>query len=161
MIGTVEASLTWQSPASPVQPAGEERQNGCRPLVLVVEDHPAIRNMLSCVLDLQGFRAVYMTNGLEALNWLENIHHAGEYPAVILLDLVMPVMGGEVFLGKLRKQWSAPVPVPPVILFTVDRGNHANLACAEVLNKPFHIKDLLEKLQRMARQVPAASYKSI
>jgi len=146
----IETRMYFEVPVAPlVWPVARLAENMQSPLVLVVEDHPSIRNMLSCVLNLQGFHAVCMTNGLEALQWLQSAHDTGEYPAVILLDLVMPVMDGEVFLESLRSCWMAPVPIPPIMLFTVDQSDHANLACTELLSKPFHIKDLLEKLNRI------------
>lgn len=147
----IEVRPTSRHTAPLVQPATKVAGSISSPLVLVVEDHPSIRTMLSCVLDLQGFQTACATNGLEALMWLESAHHTGVYPSVILLDLVMPVMNGEVFLERLRASWQAPVPVPPIILFTVDQGDHVDLACSEVLSKPFHIKDLLEKLERVTR----------
>lgn len=146
-----EARTASQETAPLVLPAGQVAGKTRPPLVLVVEDHPSIRNMLSCVLNLQGFQTACTANGQEALIWLESAHHTGVYPSAILLDLVMPVMNGERFLERLRARWQAPVPIPPIILSTVDQGNHAGLACAEVLTKPFHIKDLLEKLRRITR----------
>jgi CheY-like chemotaxis protein len=149
----VEVPVAFHATTSQEKPAMQVAGNAQPPLVLVVEDHPSIRNVLSCVLNLQGFQTICTTNGQEALNWLESAHHTGKYPAVILLDLVMPVMNGEAFLEQMRSYWQAPTPIPPVILFTVDQGDHANLACAEVLSKPFHIKDLLEKLERLLKGV--------
>lgn len=118
-----------------------------RPLILVVEDHAATQNVLSCVLDIQGYQPACAANGLEALEWLEKAIRTKQRPAVILLDLFMPVMNGASFLECMRARWNNSVPMPPVILFTVDQGDHDYLACTEVLPKPFHIRDLLEKLK--------------
>ena len=117
------------------------------PLVLVIEDHPAIRHVLACILNLHGYRSVCTTNGQEALEWIENALNTQQYPAVILLDLFMPIMDGSQFLSCLRARWCAPVPLPSTILFTVDQGDHDDLACTDTLQKPFHMSELLEKIR--------------
>ena len=127
----------------------EEHTSAQRPVVLVVEDQPAIREMIAWALRLKGYQPVCTTNGLEALEWMEQARQSGEYPAAILLDLFMPVMNGSRFLTTLRTQWNAPIPIPPVILLTVDKSNHDHLACNAVLIKPFHIHDLSESLKRV------------
>lgn len=119
-----------------------------QPVVLVVDDHPTIREMLSWMLSLQGYRPVCVANGQEALEWLKKPRSAKQYPAAILLDLLMPVMNGATFLTCLHDQWNAPLPIPPVILLTVDKSNHDHLACRSVLLKPFHIGDLYESLSQ-------------
>jgi len=125
----------------------EERgKQMARPVILVVDDQPAIQEMLSWVLYLQGYQPVCFTSGQEALEWIENTQRIGLRPNAILLDLLMPVMDGARFLTCLRAQWDAPVPLPPVILLTVDKNNHDHLGCNGVLSKPFHINDLYEIL---------------
>lgn len=123
-----------------------------RPLVLVIEDHPATQHVISAVLHLQGYQPICAVNGQDALEWLEDAQIRKEYPAAILLDLLMPVMDGMNFLSCLRAQWQAPVPLPPTILLTAHMGNHDSLACTEVLQKPFHVKDLLERIKQVSHQ---------
>ncbi|HLH63924.1 MAG TPA: response regulator [Ktedonobacteraceae bacterium] len=118
-----------------------------RPTVLIIDDRAAILDMLSWALALHGYQPVCASNGQEALIWLWKAAQVGHYPAAILLDLLMPVMNGTKFLAALRAGWDAPVPVPPIILLTVDRSDKDHLACEEVLTKPFHIRDLCEKLR--------------
>lgn len=120
------------------------------PLVLVVEDYVATQHVISYMLSLQGYQPVCVANGQEALEWIADALARQEYPSAILLDLLMPVMNGIQFLNLLRDRWTAPVPLPPTILLTVDQGNYDYLHCTDVLQKPFHIKDLLEKLARLS-----------
>lgn len=121
-----------------------------RPAVLVIDDQPAILDMLSWTLTLQGYQPVCAANGQEALEWIKTTLHIGRYPTVILLDLHMPVMNGTGFLAGLHAQWDAPVPIPPIILLTVDKSDHSDLGCSDVLIKPFHIRDLYERLRLVA-----------
>jgi DNA-binding response OmpR family regulator len=116
-------------------------------MVLVIDDQPAILEMLSWALALQGYQPVCIANGQEALKWIKNTLHVGRCPMVILLDLHMFVMNGTGFLASLHTQWDAPVPIPPIILLTVDKSDHSHLGCHDVLIKPFRIRDLYERLR--------------
>jgi len=118
-----------------------------RPLILVIDDEPAIQDMLSWALQLYGYQPACAANGKEALEWIEDALRTGQYPAAIILDLFMPVMDGTKFLEHLRARWNAPVPIPPTMLLTVDKSNHDDLACSKVFTKPFHINDLYESLR--------------
>jgi CheY-like chemotaxis protein len=130
----------------------EQGAGKSRPLVLVIEDHPATQHVISAVLHLQGYQPICAINGQDALEWLEDAQVREEYPAAILLDLLMPVMDGIHFLSCLRAQWQAPVPLPPTILLTAYAGNHDTLNCTQILQKPFHVKDLLERIKQVSHQ---------
>jgi CheY-like chemotaxis protein len=62
--------------------------------ILVVEDDPGIRQLLAVFLEHNGYRAISVPNGLEALTYL---HNSLDLPQLILLDLMMPVMDGAEF----------------------------------------------------------------
>jgi CheY-like chemotaxis protein len=66
--------------------------------ILVVEDDPEIREVVSDVLQDEGYAVVTATNGQEGL---ERLRHMPP-PCLILLDLLMPVMNGGEFLSALR-----------------------------------------------------------
>ncbi len=122
-------------------------ENEGRSLALIVDDKPIMRELLGWMLSFHGYEPVCVANGLEALAWLESASRMGRYPAVILLDLIMPIMDGATFLANMRARWNASTAIPPVILLTVDESSHDDLACDSVLVKPFHISDLGERLQ--------------
>jgi CheY-like chemotaxis protein len=60
--------------------------------VLIVEDHADLREMLAVLLETEGFEVQTARNGAEALLRLQEA-----IPALILLDLMMPVMTGDEF----------------------------------------------------------------
>jgi CheY-like chemotaxis protein len=134
----------------------DEKKNAERPLVLVIDDQPAIQDMLSWMLLFNGYQVVCATHGQEALEWMKDASQTGQYPAVILLDLFMPGMNGVSFLNSLRAYWGAPTPIPPIILLTVDKSNHDDLACNDVILKPFHINDLSARLRRVIGKEPVS-----
>ena len=79
--------------------------------VLIVDDDKDIRESLGEALEGCGFPVKCVTNGQEALDWLKL--HARE-TAVVLLDLMMPVMDGEAFLRAKENMpvlWGVPVVV--------------------------------------------------
>lgn len=78
--------------------------------VLLVEDDLLLSELLEMLLMLEGFEVVHAGNGAEALERM----HVGNYD-LIVLDLMMPVLDGLGFLGKLKSQQSKR---PPVLVFS-------------------------------------------
>ena len=80
-------------------------------LVLVVEDEYGNAEVLQLLLESEGFRVALASNGRAALDLLE----AGEKPALILSDFMMPVMtGGE--LGQAVRQDPALANIPLILM---------------------------------------------
>ena len=129
---------------------GSNIQDRQRAVVLIVDDNPAIRDMVSWALELDGFEAAEVTDGQEALAWMDNAAREGRYPALILLDLSMPHMDGDTFLQRLQVQWEKARPIPPVIIITAAQNTpqppaHVN----QVIIKPFHVRDLLDAVRNL------------
>src|SRR3989475_8138811 len=81
--------------------------------ILIVEDDPGTREMLSAFLTTEGFHAVGAEDGLEALHLLRTVkHRAPDVPCLVLLDLMMPRLGGHEFRrAQLGDPTVANVPV--------------------------------------------------
>src|SRR6266705_4062148 len=81
--------------------------------ILIVEDDPDTREMLSTLLSIEGFHAVGAEDGLEALHLLRTVkHRAPDVPCLVLLDLMMPRLGGHEFRrAQLGDPTVANVPV--------------------------------------------------
>src|SRR5258708_31963028 len=88
------------------------------PIVLLVDDNSAIRNVVSWSLQFGGFQPIEATNGLEAVRWMEDAASRQRFPSVILLDLAMPGMDGRAFLAWLHTSWTGRHPTPAVIIIT-------------------------------------------
>ncbi len=106
--------------------------------MLVVDDDPDILEVICDILEGEGYRVSRARHGLEALDRV-----AQERPAVILLDLMMPVMDGVDFATRLRARetdWAAPI-----VVISAD-GNPrraASIGASAYLAKPFDIETLL------------------
>ncbi len=111
--------------------------------VLVVEDDDDVRESFAEVLELHGYRVVTAENGQRALEVLDDLPR----PAVIMLDLMMPVMNGPEFLAELRRGKHRELPVVIVSAFA-DRA--AGLPAEAVLEKPVRPTTLFHTIERIA-----------
>ncbi|WP_109480172.1 PAS domain S-box protein [Paraburkholderia sp. C35] len=126
--------------------------------ILVVDDVPANRALLAEVLGRAGFRVMESGDGHDAL-----ARAATHAPELIILDTVMPLMGGIEMLTHLRR--TPALAATPVIVVSADaseRNARANLdAGADVfLEKPLDLDRLLRsvaKLLGMDTQTEASS----
>lgn len=114
-----------------------------RATVLVVDDDPSVRGMLSKTLEKEGYRVIAAGNGVEALA-LARAHR----PQAITLDVLMPQMDGWHALREFKSD--AELRDIPVIMVTVlnERGMAIPLGAADFMTKPVD----RQRLAAMLRQ---------
>ena len=124
--------------------------------ILVVDDDPDILEATTLFWRSEGYQVVTATDGQEALTKLA----AEPWPALILLDLMMPVMNGLEFLTQLR-QLPRGAEMPVMVLSAAHDGQRqaATLGVEDYLTKPYDLDLLIERIsqrlsQRFARPVP-------
>ena len=112
--------------------------------ILLVDDDPAIRDVVRQVLVDHGFRVVEAQGGAEALRAIDT-----EPPAMIVLDVQMPGIDGPALARELRTRLRR---VPLVILTGVaDPKREADRCNAEAyLRKPFDADDLVRLVRRFS-----------
>ncbi|MBI3543477.1 MAG: response regulator [Deltaproteobacteria bacterium] len=120
--------------------------------LLLIDDDPHIRQVLAHAVELHGFRVMTAENGAEALHILEQLV---DLPGLILVDMMMPVMGGIEFL-TLKKQHPRLRAIPTAVLSASSSPPQNGLA-ELVLEKPFSLLDLLEIVGRYCRPETAAA----
>jgi CheY-like chemotaxis protein len=121
-----------------------------RASVLVIDDDQDLRTVIQDVLEDQGFAVVTAANGREALDLLLR----GETePALILLDLAMPVMDGWAFrTEQLKVPQLAQIPV---VLFSGDLDVDQaalSLNAAATMTKPLRLDGLVTLVDQLARR---------
>lgn len=112
--------------------------------LLVVEDDGDYRTTVCEVLEEEGYRVQGAAHGGEALALMR----AGSIPALILLDLLMPVMNGWAFMAELRKDPQlASIPVV-VISEAGERVLSSAPVSAGYLAKPASRERLVQTISR-------------
>ena len=109
--------------------------------VLLVDDDEELRGTVGAVLQAEGFEVVEARNGLHALQQLMR----SPLPALILLDMTMPVMTGFEFLEY--KQEDPRIREIPVIAVTAYDKVAAVPGVVKVVRKPFDLSQLMEVLR--------------
>lgn len=106
--------------------------------ILIVEDDVAISDVVSWALEDEGYAVTTAGDGAAAINRV-----AVETPALIVLDMRMPVMDGAAFATAYHQM---PGPHAPIIMLTASRDIHntaATVHAAGVLAKPFDLHELV------------------
>jgi len=120
--------------------------------ILVVEDNTELRESIIEILALHGFLASGAENGKAALDRLEQSRTP---PALVLLDLAMPVMDGVTFLRQLKQ--TSRLREIPVLLMTAQEAAPASEVLG-VLTKPFTPASLLSIVEQV---LPSRSARNV
>ena len=117
--------------------------------VLVVDDEEVVRKTAKICLEKHGYNVVTAANGLEAL---ERFGEARSQIVLVLLDLTMPVMGGEETLRRLHDAGSGvPVVLSSGYTEADARKRFALDGLAGFVQKPYTSTELIQKLESVLR----------
>jgi len=120
-----------------------------RTKILVVDDDPDILQLVDSILTAHGYEVACAPNGRRALEQLRG----GLVPCLILIDLEMPVMGGQELRAKLTLDPSTRDI--PVAMTSASRENlHRLGASLSRLEKPFNIPALIRAVEEHCSPVP-------
>ena len=108
--------------------------------ILVVEDDPAITNLMRTTLDTQNYQYHTAKNGAGAL--LDAVSYN---PDVIILDLGLPDMDGVEIIRKVRGWSNAPIIVVSARSEDQDKVDALDAGADDYLTKPFSIDELLAR----------------
>lgn len=117
------------------------------PKILVVDDDPAINEMLTIVLEAEGFQTSSVTDGAEAV---QTFHSFG--PDLILLDLMLPGMNGIDICREIRKESAVPIVMLTAKTDTVDVVLGLESGADDYITKPFKPKELVARIRARLRR---------
>lgn len=126
-----------------------------RPNVLVVEDEPAQREILTYNLEAEGFRVATADNGEDAL-----IMVSEEMPDLIVLDWMLPNVSGIEVCRRLKTR-SDTKAVPIIMLSArseeVDRVRGLETGADDYVVKPYSVVELMARVRTQLRRTRPAS----
>jgi len=129
-------------------------------LVCIIDDDPIYVFGAKRVMEYTDFCSNFMifTNGQEALDTLGPlIKSGGHFPAVILLDINMPVLDGWGFLDELSKVPHAKELTIFIVSSSINEDDRAKAQSYELVTS-FIVKPLTKSsLQEMARQITSST----
>ncbi|MEV4317467.1 response regulator transcription factor [Actinocrispum sp. NPDC049592] len=116
--------------------------------LLVVDDEPAITELLSTTLDLAGYTVATVRDGRAALASVQE-----KRPDLVILDVMLPDMDGFTVCRRLTERGD-----PPPVLFLTARGSIEDTVTGlriggdDYVTKPFHVLELLARVQALLRR---------
>lgn len=119
-----------------------------KPVILVVEDDAAVRNLITTTLETHDYRFLTASTGERAI--LEAISHN---PDVILLDLGLPDMDGVEIIQKIRTWSKVPILVISARSEDTDKIDALDAGADDYLTKPFSVEELLARLRVTFRRL--------
>lgn len=113
--------------------------------ILVVDDDRDLADSLRLMLEREGHRVITATNGHEAK---QSVHQ--NKPDLMILDMMMPRMGGYPVLEYFKDKPDAP----PIIMMTANEGSRHKayaefLGVVDYIRKPFSMERLLEAVNKV------------
>ena len=119
-----------------------------QPKVLIIDDEPGVRELISEALSLSEITAVQAADGLEALSHLRR-----ERFDLLILDINMPKLDGLALLEKLRTEgMSVPVLMLSARADKADINQGLRTGADDYLTKPFSIEELVLRVKAIMRR---------
>lgn len=114
--------------------------------ILIIDDELQIRRLLEITLSASGYHIIVSATGKEGL-----VDAATHHPSLILLDLGLPDIDGQLLLKKLREWYAKPVIVLSVRNSETDIIQALDNGANDYLTKPFRTGELLARIRAAAR----------
>lgn len=120
--------------------------------ILVVDDKESLRLMVKSYLAQEGFRVVTAANGRDALFMARQ-----EKPDLILLDLMMPEMGGYEFMRAHSREADTPTIILTAKVEESDMVLGLELGADDYVTKPFSMRELAARIRAVLRRAGKAA----
>ena len=115
--------------------------------ILVVDDEPMVREVVTAYLDRDGFTTIEASDGSQALKMVEE-----RTPDLIILDVMLPSVDGYSVLAELRKHTQVPVILLTARSQEVDRVLGLELGADDYVVKPFSPRELVARVRSVLRR---------
>jgi DNA-binding response OmpR family regulator len=120
--------------------------------ILIVEDEPAVADLIEYNLRKARFESATARDGRSALRMAASFH-----PDLILLDLMLPELDGLDVCRELRRTSAVPVIMLTARGEESDRVSGLELGADDYVTKPFSMRELLARIRAVLRRAPSAA----
>jgi len=120
--------------------------------ILVVDDEPTLRETLAEALAQDGLRVVTAADGKEALE-----RFRAESPDMMLLDLMLPEIGGIEVCRIVRRESSLPIIMLTAKDSEIDKVVGLELGADDYVTKPFSLRELMARIRTQLRRLDASA----
>lgn len=144
----------WPPPEQAKVGKQESKSSDRTQSILVVDDDPNVLAMVTDILLFEGYNIETATNGAEALAKVDQT-----MPALVLLDMRMPVLSGWDFARVLKER---DIQLP-ILVMTAARDAHKwaeEIGASGYVAKPFHLPDLLDAVEAILTREDGGSDQS-
>lgn len=117
-------------------------------LILVVDDEPKVARLARDYLEKNGFRVVTASDGQSALTTARR-----EKPDLIILDLMLPIMGGREVCRILRRESDIPIIMLTALSEEIDQVTGLEIGADDYITKPFSPRALVARVRALLRRV--------
>lgn len=114
---------------------------------LVIEDDKNIAELLRLYLEKDGFEVSIAPDGGKGLQLAED-----EYPDVVLLDIMLPVMDGWQVCREIRRTSQVPIIMLTAKGETYDKVSGLEMGADDYVTKPFEVKELIARIHAVMRR---------
>jgi DNA-binding response OmpR family regulator len=121
--------------------------NNMAQTILVIDDEAKLRDLLHVYLEQEGYRVVEASNGREAL-YVARV----EKPDLVILDQMMPEMGGYEFMRAFAKEADTPVILLTAKVDDQDKILGLELGADDYVTKPFNVRELIARVRAVLRR---------
>lgn len=123
------------------------------PTILVADDERTLRNLMSRAVERDGYRSISVSDGYECLAYCQR-----ELPDLILLDAIMPKMGGFECCDRLHALYGKDCP--PILIITALQDTPSierafEVGAEDYITKPIHWEVLRQRIRRLIRAYQA------
>lgn len=125
--------------------------------ILIVEDDHDLRNLFSTILQSHNYEVIQATNGLEALNCIDN-----EYIDLLISDLMMPHMDGYALLTEVRSiKKDLPILLISAKETFADKKKAFLAGSDDYMVKPIDVNEMVLRVQALLRRAKIVSERKL
>ena len=125
-----------------------------KPLILVVEDDPTVRNLITTTLKSNDYRYITASNGEAAI-----MAATTQQPDIVFLDLGLPDLDGVEIIQRIRTWSQMPIIVISARSEDSDKVSALDAGADDYLTKPFSVTELLARLRVAQRRISSSAAK--